>query len=497
MKLRFFSILNFLMFINLLIAQHGTLDESFAGFPPLGTFHSPIKKIRLQLDGKIIGIGDRYYGWITPDYSTILRLDQNGEVDYSFNSGTGFSGDPYDLDIQHDGKIIVTGSFSSFNGTNVKNIARLNADGSLDSTFNVDLDSTFNVDSIIVVSPRAVELQSDGKIIVVGEYFHFDNGTLSTTTFVKRLNTNGSLDPSFHLEVDSVLGISDFLVQADDKILLNGGFNINGDSTVFTMLRFFSDGSLDPSFSIGTGPDIFPGPPPYINNIALQPDGKLIVTGRFSSFNGVERNGIIRLHSDGSPDLSFDPGEGLAVIQNTCCLIYTISFKGNGKIFLGGDGLLYYDNYPTNGNFVLNPDGSLDTTYQGVDATYVSSSIILEDERYLIAGYLINGISFYYPYTYIARLNNEKSDITLTESITLGSNISIYPNPFDNYFFIESQNNQFKGTCHIYNYLGELVYSNQISSQIAQIDFTPYPAGLYFVLIKGEQGESSYKIIKR
>ena len=488
MKLRFFSILN-LIFINLLIAQHGTLDESFAGFPPLGTFHSPIKKIRLQPDGKIIGIGDRHYGWVTPDYNTILRINQDGEVDYSFNSGTGFSGDPHDLDIQHDGKIIVTGLFSSFNGTNVKNIARLNADGSLDSTFNVD--------SIITVFPRAVELQSDGKIIIVGGYFDFDGSTLSTIPFVKRLNTDGSLDPSFNLEVDSILEISGFLVQADDKILLNGGFVINGDSTVFTMLRFFSDGSLDPSFSIGTGPSIFPGPSPYINNIALQPDGKLIVTGRFSSFNGVERNGIIRLNSDGSPDLSFDPGEGLSLIYNTCCLIYTISFKGNGKIFLGGENFIHYDGHPTNGNFVLNPDGSLDTTYQGIDAGKVNSSIILEDERYLIAGYLINGISFYYPYTYIARLNSEKSNITPVESITSDSNISIYPNPFDNYFFIEAKNTPFKGACHVYNYLGELVYSNQISNQIVQVDFTPYPSGLYFVLIESEKGESSYKIIKR
>src|SRR5690606_21892439 len=100
--------------------------------------------------------------------SRIARLNTDGSLDTTFNIGSGFNYRVYSIVTQTDGKIIVGGEFTSFNGTPRNYIARLNTDGSLDTTFNVGTGFNLSVNSI---SP-----QTDGKIIVGGWFSSF-NGT--------------------------------------------------------------------------------------------------------------------------------------------------------------------------------------------------------------------------------------------------------------------------------------------------------------------------------
>lgn len=175
---------------ELFFPQSGALDTSFnpGSAVYLGSYSQRIKAIAIQSDGKFIVGGDfgSFNGTIV---RAIVRLNSNGSIDPSFVIGQGFdyintSGNTMpsvnSITIQPDGKIIVGGYFSSFNGEWVKcNIIRLNTNGSIDFTFN-----TVNFGDSI----NSVVLQNDGKIIVGGKfnsYFNVGTNGVSSSTNCK------------------------------------------------------------------------------------------------------------------------------------------------------------------------------------------------------------------------------------------------------------------------------------------------------------------------
>ncbi|TAE55884.1 MAG: T9SS C-terminal target domain-containing protein [Bacteroidetes bacterium] len=211
----------------------------------------------------------------------IGRLNADGSSDNTFYAGSGFKiyegpyspslADVRSVALQPDGKIIVVGKFNSADTLFGRfGIARINANGSPDATFNAG--TTF------FSYANAVTVQPDGKILVAG-YLIF-NGTTSRD-FV-RLNANGSLDTAF---VAAISGAAFIALQPDRKILVGGG--PSGIS------RLNAYGSRDTTFNPGTG---FAG---SVTSLALQPDGKIVVGGAFTNFNGIGRNRIARLLGGG------------------------------------------------------------------------------------------------------------------------------------------------------------------------------------------------------
>jgi uncharacterized delta-60 repeat protein len=164
------------VFIFLLIIVSGSALSSVSGTPNsafianIGTgFSTEVRAVKSQPDGKILVGGNfrLFNGTITVE--RIARLNADGTLDNTFNTGTGFMGVVYSADVQPDGKILVGGSFISFNGTSTVNrIARLNADGTLDNTFTTGTGFNSAVNS--------VDVQPDGKILVGGGFSSF-NGT--------------------------------------------------------------------------------------------------------------------------------------------------------------------------------------------------------------------------------------------------------------------------------------------------------------------------------
>ena len=176
--------------------------------------------------------------------SRIIRLLEDGAIDLSFNSnGIGVNNIIRTAALQADGKIVFAGNFTSYNGVLISRICRILPDGAIDPTFLIGAGFTAQV--------YCLAIQSDGKIIVGGNFTKF-NGT--TANGIVRLMPDGSLDSSFTtLGADGI--IEAIVIQPDGKMLIGGRFsNFNGNPHN-KLIRLNADGSIDSGFSTGVGFD--------------------------------------------------------------------------------------------------------------------------------------------------------------------------------------------------------------------------------------------------
>ena len=276
----------------------GSLDASFN---PGSGFNSWTTSGAIQPDGKIV-IGGSFTTFNGNAANRIVRLAPDGTIDNSFNSQIGANSTINSVAIQGDGKILIAGNFTSYEGTNINRIARLNSDGGLDGTFYPGTGATGEVRSVVV--------QADGKI-VLGGYFYAFNGT--GQNYIVRLNDDGSVDNTFN--TGALGGVEVVGVRSDGKIIVGG-------QGLF--IRLNPDGSPDNSLSVGTGPD------GKILATAFQPDGKIFIGGEFVSYNGIGRNRVARILSD-PPDVD---GDGVGDAVDNCPLV-----ANAGQVDTDGDGL--------------------------------------------------------------------------------------------------------------------------------------------------------------
>lgn len=340
-----------------------SLDKSFGAV--VDFFKSYIDLVALQSDGKILLIY-RTFKYGTP--TNIARLLPDGSLDKSFKIGNGFDGFVSAIVIQPDRKILVGGSFNSYNSESSNKIVRLLPDGTLDKFFNVG--QGFNMDV------SALELQSDGKILVGGSFTSYNNEKVN---HIVRLYQNGTLDKSF----DMGEGFNDhdicISIQSDGKILVGGKFSTYNGSTCNQIARLLPDGSLDKSFDTRYGFEgLFDG---CVEAIACQPDGKILAGGFFMSYNHEESRNIVRLLPDGSLDKSFHLGDGFKGSVNVILL------QSDGKILIGGY-FSFYDGQPCNRLVRLLPTGKIDPDFDvgaGFDAS-VRTLAITSDNKLLVGG---------------------------------------------------------------------------------------------------------------
>src|SRR5437588_162096 len=275
----------------------GSLDTSFSPSPQANGTFGQVQALIVQSEGKIV-LGGSFTSINGTARNNIARLNADGSIDPSFNPGTGPNFSVNALAVQSDGKIVIGGGFSNVNGTARQGIARLNADGSLDTSFDPGSGTDFN-------SASAVVLQTDGKILIGGL---FDSVNGATHNSLARLNANGSLDSSFNPSATRGVfagGVFGVAVQPDGKIVIMGGFtNVNGTART-AIARLNADGSLDTSFNPGSGANNS-----TVIAVALQTDGKTVIGARLNSVTGTGRNDNAGLNVDGCLDASFNPGSG-------------------------------------------------------------------------------------------------------------------------------------------------------------------------------------------
>ncbi|RYZ83339.1 MAG: T9SS type A sorting domain-containing protein, partial [Moraxellaceae bacterium] len=399
----------------------------------------------------------------------IARLNADGTLDATFNVGTGANLGISKVVILPNGKVIIGGDFTTFNNIAINRIARLNSDGSLDTTFNTG-------GAGANASVQSLAVQADGKILVGGGFYNF-NGVAVTTPLV-RLNANGTIDSSFNMGLGTdggtVLGLA---VQPDGKIILVGGSSTFNNVVVGYIVRVNPNGSVDPTWNPGgTGANYF------LYSVKLQADGKILITGDFTSYNGQACRNFVRLNSNGTLDTTFNCTTlaggplNVSVIQN------------DGKYIIGGS-CTPYNGFTGKGIMRLNTDGSLDTTLiqgTGFD-TFVSDLALQPDGKIIVGGGFIsyNGVTR----KYITRLNG--SAILGVNEFNSADKVSVYPNPVTDYLKFDLHENITAKSFEVYDVAGKKVHSGDLQEN--QIDVSAYTSGIYFLHLKTADGMLSAK----
>lgn len=368
------------------INSDGNLDTSFN----IGTGSSGvIRSIVVQPDDKIL-VGGTIATFNTVAKNGIARLNSDGSDDSTLTvSGTGAN--ILAIARQSDGKLVVGGIFPAIAGTTRQSIARLNADGTFDATF--DAGTGLNTTGIPLGSVNDLALLADGSVILVGAFTSYNGISRSG---IARANTNGTLDAGLAPTATQAGNIWAIYRQTDGKVLIGGSFSgVNGTART-NVARLNTDGSLDTSFDSGTGAN------GLVESFAVQPDGKTIVGGEFTTFNGTPSKGIVRLNTNGSIDTSFVVGTGIDGA------VFSIVLQADGKVLVGGV-FPTYNSVAGNNLVRLNTDGSRDTslvTGTGPNST-VRKIVVQADAKILVGGDFAtyNGS----PRTRLMRINSDGS----------------------------------------------------------------------------------------
>lgn len=329
------------------VKKNGNTDNNFDGDGKAALYTLSAYEangIAIQADGKIVAACTGTDGADTT--FSVSRLNADGSPDVGFGSSgikkidiTTYFSTATCVAIQADGKIVAAGYAKNGFGTASMAAVRLNTDGSLDNSFDVDGIKTVGIE--LGAFAYAIAIQADGKI-VLGGYSKSVSKVFVYDFAAVRLNTNGSLDNTFSGDGRATVAINgdDFcyamkLTGSGDIVL--AGSSKNGSANVFSVMELNSVGVLQPNFgnggkrliSIGATYDVVKG-------IAIQPNGSILLGGY--SFNGTDYDAaIVKLTSKGKPDNSFD-GDGKSVINlaGSDEVVNAIAMQDDGDIILAG-----------------------------------------------------------------------------------------------------------------------------------------------------------------
>ncbi len=375
----------------------GSLDSSInLTFANSGSPSSPVvNALAIQSDGKIL-VGGAFTAVIPAGSATATlrnraaRFNADGSLDTTFDPNANST--VFALSVQYDGRILIGGAFTTLQpkGASVatarNHIARFNADGSLDTTFDPNANATVSV----------ITTQPDGSILLGGFFTGFaPNGAVSAITRNRaaRLNIDGTVDTSFDANLGS--NVTAIAVQDDGGILLGGVFVTVGGNSLSYCVRVGSSGLLDQFFDAGANQ--------VVNAFAVQADGRIIIGGNFSQVKPLKssaaiRNHLARLNSDGTPDVSFDP--------STAGRVSAMASQPDGRIVFGGS-FSSVAGVARNGIARSNADGSLDGTFDPNVNGIVSAIAIQSDGKIVIGGQFtsVGGVTR----NNVARLNADGS----------------------------------------------------------------------------------------
>jgi uncharacterized delta-60 repeat protein len=355
--------------------QGGILDSKIGN----SGFSNTVNAIAIQSDGKII-VGGSFSMFDEIVVNRIARLNIDGTLDAAFttNTGTGATGTSVVINtivVQPDGKILIGGAFSGFNGnSSARRLIRLNSDGTLDTDFTTNLG--FGPGSNV----NEVAIQPDAKILVCGPFTSFNGDTANR---IVRINSNGTADTSFNTNLGSGANntVNTVAIQSDGKVLIGGDFvNFNG-TTVNRIARLSSTGTLDTAFTANTGT----GVSNEIIKIKIQSDDKILVCGDFTAFNLIGASRFARLNSDGTLDTDFITNSQVGANAST---VRAMAINSDGDIVIGGNFISFNSN-TTNRIARFSVNGYLDTDFAtniGTAADNTVNAIAIQSDGKMLVG---------------------------------------------------------------------------------------------------------------
>ncbi|MEI2707932.1 MAG: T9SS type A sorting domain-containing protein [Chitinophagaceae bacterium] len=339
-----------------------------------------IYSILVLPSGKIL-LGGAFRAYNLIALSDIALINSDGSIDTTFNSGgsgftyhVNYSYNVSSLALQADGKILAGGYFTDYNGTPAKGFVRLNANGSLDNTFSA-ITSTFPSTALVT----SLLIRPDGKTWITGKDISTNGGT--NKTGIMLLAANGTIDPSFAVTSGAGLGysINSLVPVSNNKILIGGNFiSFNGSLTGSTKIaRVNNDGSLDQSFALGnsvytTG---------SIVSMSMQADSTILFSGSFTNTISGSNNSLEKLTKNHVLDLRFNEPTGAKA------RVKTFTVQPDSKIMIGGQ-FLAFNKVNRNRIARITFDGELDTTYAPFSGANgdVNSILVQSNGKILAAG---------------------------------------------------------------------------------------------------------------
>ena len=300
-------------------------------------FNDTVSSIAPALDSSDdVYVGGSFTIYKNSVANRIARINNDGSLDTGFVTGTGFDAPAYTVSPANDGSgdVYAGGSFTSYDGTAVGYIARLNLDGTLDTVF--DTGTGFSSE-VTIIAPA---IDGSGDVYVGGSFTTYNGSTVGSGLI--RLNDDGSVDAEF--STGSEWGESIITLATDGS----GDVYVSRSSGP-GIARLNNDGSIDAGFDTGT-----PGFNDEVRAIAVATDGSgdVYVAGYFDDYNGTGNRGIVRLNSDGSLDTGFNT-TGVYVNEGN---FITPAIDGSGDIYVGSKSVAGIDR--------LNGDGTRDTGFE-------------------------------------------------------------------------------------------------------------------------------------
>lgn len=379
----------------------GSLDPTFS----IAAATSPVAAVRavaVQANGNIL-ISGTNSAPLSTSTDILVRLMPNGSYDASFhNTGSLLSGT---IQVQPDGKILVGAiNGNGRGGPTTGGIVRLLPTGATDATFQATapagvssmqvlangqlligggpmpypgaafaasvalLNATGSRDPSVMPhlqdagEVKDLAIQADGKLLI-GGFFDEVNGSVANG--LARLTPGGAPDASYMPNTAVGAAVYALALQPDGRLLVGGNFTTIGGSARVGLARLLATGAADPGFTSVTNPS-----PAVVQLLALQPDGQLLVAGA----NGT---GFQRVSATGQPDPSFQP--------STTCFPATVLVQPDGRIVVGGTYYVGSSSYPV---VRLQADGSLDTGFLRTSAFGISplTLALYPDGRLLVGG---------------------------------------------------------------------------------------------------------------
>ena len=477
-----------------------------------------VGQILEQPDGKIIfgGMNESAGSF----YFTVARMLEDGTPDNAFGTNgvtmhqliDGEDCFLFDLELQADGKILACG-FTSDGMSTQAAVVRYKTNGTIDSTFATNGIFLQDLDPMTMEYATAIEVLSDGKILVGGINADF---MTDADLFVTRLNDNGTLDNTFNGTGYTVVnqdGSQEFVirmeVQADSKIVLAGYSFVDGvtDEDVL-VVRLDENGVPDDAFGTN-GFVVMPlgDTDDEVTDLAIQTDGKILVTvnAAFNTDIDVEYDfALVRLNTDGTPDGGFGTG-GIVLTdfdgtETQDEYSNTLAIDENDKIVVGG--FISTDMGETIALLRYNADGTLDTGFDedgfftedyGFNQTAFSLAI-QEDEKILAMGMIQSdaGSDFSiarYKLVDDAGMDNAESAITA----------EIYPNPTTGVVKISVAQESDIQKLEVLNMAGQVVYEQTLinaSQRNFELDLTAEKEGVYLVRITGAESFETLRFVK-
>lgn len=366
------------------LTNTGTVDGTYSTGSGFGG--AQVNEMVWQGDGKLLAIG-HFTSYDGTTLGRVVRLNTNGTRDTTFSAGTGLDYSSNAIWLNHDGSLFVGGTFTTVNGFGRLGLAKLSSSGSLDKGFM----KNSGADGPVL----AFGTQSTGKTIVAGDFIRYNGDTVNR---ILRLNRDGSIDGSFSSGTGANNTINALLVQPDDKIILAGEFTAYNGTTKNRIVRLNSDGSIDSTYQSGSGANA------AINEAKWASSGKLYIAGSFTSYNGTTRNRVCRLNSNGSLDAAFNAGTTFSIT------VYDIVEQPDGKVIGGGHYLPgHCSGTPCMILRRVDSTGAADNTFDAgttTSSTAIEALLLQPDGKLLVNCYTsFNGIAA----SRMARLNTNGS----------------------------------------------------------------------------------------